>query len=121
MNVTDQRLQPDSMLSWFERMLHTLRECEEIGAGNHRLIGGTPAPVLAHVAEGATGVVLFVHNLCEQPQHVRLDDIPMGEQPPVEVFADHAYEGELDPTDLELDPFGFRWIRLQRSHGPAPG
>lgn len=120
-NVTDQRLEPDSMLSWFERMLHTLRECEEIGAGNHRVVEGTPAPVLAHVAEGATGVVLFVHNLSDQPQRVRLQDVPREEQPPVEVFSDHTYDGELDPGELDLDPYGFRWIRLRRSHGPAPG
>lgn len=30
-NVTDQRRDPDSLLVWFERMLHTRRECGEIG------------------------------------------------------------------------------------------
>ncbi|MDV3220286.1 alpha-amylase family protein [Intrasporangium sp.] len=120
-NVTDQRLEPDSMLTWFERMLHTLRECEEVGAGTHRVIDGTAAPVLAHVAEGSTGVVLFVHNLSAEPQQVALGDLPLGDQPPVEVFSDHPYEGELDPTQLEVAPHGFRWIRLRRSHGPAPG
>ncbi len=120
-NVTDQRLVPDSMLTWFDRMLHTLRECEEIGAGSHRIIDGTPAPVLAHVAEGSTGVILFVHNLGDSPQCVELDDVPVEDQPPVEVFSDHPYDGELDPTRLEVGPYGFRWLRLRRSHGPAPG
>src|SRR4029453_16198904 len=27
-NVTNQRRDPESLLLWFERMLHTLRECE---------------------------------------------------------------------------------------------
>jgi maltose alpha-D-glucosyltransferase/alpha-amylase len=120
-NVTDQRLEPNSLLSWFERMLHTLRECDEIGAGTHRLLDGTPAQVLVHVAEGSTGVVMFVHNLGDTPQYLALDDVPLGEQPPVEVFSDHPYEGELDPTRLELGPYGFRWLRLRRLHGPAPG
>ena len=120
-NVTDQRLEPDSMLSWFERMLHTLRECEEIGSGNHRVVDGTPDAVFAHVAEGATGAVLFVHNLSDEPQHVRPTDFPREDQPPVEVFSDHPYDGEVDPTDLEVGPYGYRWIRLRRSHGPAPG
>ncbi|WP_353508043.1 alpha-amylase family protein [Intrasporangium sp.] len=120
-NVTDQRLMPDSQLTWFDRMLHTLRECEEIGAGSHRIIDDTPAPVLAHVAEGSTGVILFVHNLGDSPQLVELHDVPVGDQPPVEVFSDHPYDGELDPTRLEVGPYGFRWIRLRRSHGPAPG
>ncbi|AXG12266.1 alpha-amylase family protein [Intrasporangium calvum] len=120
-NVTDQRLEPNSLLTWFERMLHTLRECEEIGAGTHRIIGGPPPAVLVHVAEGPTGVVMFVHNLGDTPQHLELDDVPLGEQPPVEVFSDHPYEGELDPTRLDVAPYGFRWLRLRRSHGPAPG
>jgi maltose alpha-D-glucosyltransferase/alpha-amylase len=120
-NVTDQRLEPDSMLSWFERMLHTLRECDEIGSGTHRLIEGTPDAVLAHVAEGPTGSVLFVHNLSDEPEVVQPQDVPIGEQPAVEVFSDHPYPGEVDPTELEVGPYGFRWIRLRPSHGPAPG
>jgi maltose alpha-D-glucosyltransferase/alpha-amylase len=32
-NVTDERLDPNSLLTWFERTLHALRECEEIGSG----------------------------------------------------------------------------------------
>ncbi|GAA6527645.1 alpha-amylase family protein [Intrasporangium sp. DVR] len=120
-NVTDQRLEPNSMLTWFERMLHTLRECEEIGAGTHRIIVGTPPSVLVHVAEGPTGLVMFVHNLGDTPQHLEIDDVPLGEQPPVEVFSDHPYDGELDPTRLDVGPYGFRWLRLRRSHGPAPG
>jgi maltose alpha-D-glucosyltransferase/alpha-amylase len=120
-NVTDQRLEPDSMLSWFERMLHTLRECDEIGSGTHRVIDGTPPAVLAHVAEGPTGVVLFVHNLSEEPLVVTPTGVPAEDQPPVEVFSDHPYPGEVDPAKLEVGPYGFRWIRLRRSHGPAPG
>jgi maltose alpha-D-glucosyltransferase/alpha-amylase len=120
-NVTDQRLEPDSMLSWFERMLHSLRECDEIGSGTHRVVDGTPDAVLAHVAEGPTGVVLFVHNLSDEPQVVHPTGVPTEDQPPVEVFSDHPYDGETDPSELEVAPYGFRWIRLRRSHGPAPG
>ena len=109
------------MLSWFERMLHTLRECDEIGSGTHRLIEGMPDAVFAHVAEGATGVVLFVHNLSDEAVTVNPRGVPHEDQPPVEVFSDHPYEGEVDPGELEVGPYGFRWIRLRRSHGPAPG
>jgi hypothetical protein len=35
-NLTDQRRDPDSLLVWFERMIHTLRECSEIGTGTAR-------------------------------------------------------------------------------------
>ena len=99
-NVTDQRLEPNSMLSWFERMLHTLRECDEIGGGTHR-VEGMPDAVFAHVAEGSTGVVLFVHNLSDEPQVVRPSGVPQEDQPPAEVFSDHPYDGEVDPSQLE--------------------
>ncbi|HET7822194.1 MAG TPA: alpha-amylase family protein [Ornithinibacter sp.] len=120
-NVTDQRLDPDSMLSWFERMLHTLRECDEIGSGTHRVLNGGPDAVLTHLAEGPTGAVLFAHNLSEEPHVVHPQDVPTGQQPPVEVFSDHRYRGDVDPSQLEIGPYGFRWIRLRRSHGPSPG
>jgi maltose alpha-D-glucosyltransferase / alpha-amylase len=120
-NVTDQRLDPDSMLTWFERMLHTLRECDEIGSGAHRVLQGAPDAVLAHLAEGPTGSVLFIHNLSEEAHLVHPQDVPTGHQPPVEVFSDHQYRGDVDPSELDIGPYGFRWIRLRRSHGPAPG
>ena len=41
-NVTDQRLDPNSLLTWFERTLHALRECEEIGSGDHEVIDAGP-------------------------------------------------------------------------------
>ena len=37
-NVTDERLDPNSLLTWFERTLHALRECEEIGSGDHDVL-----------------------------------------------------------------------------------
>ena len=120
-NVTDQRLDPDSMLTWFERMLHTLRECDEIGSGTHRVVDGTPDAVFSHLAEGPTGTVLFVHNLSDTPHLVHPQIGPPGEQPPVEVFSDQPYSGALDPSEVQVGPYGFRWIRLRRSHGPAPG
>ena len=43
-NVTDQRLDPHSLLTWFERTLHALRECEEIGNGDHEVIDAGPGP-----------------------------------------------------------------------------
>jgi maltose alpha-D-glucosyltransferase / alpha-amylase len=38
--VLDQRRDPDSLLSWFQRMLGTLRECSEVGIENHRSANG---------------------------------------------------------------------------------
>src|SRR5690242_4772040 len=54
-NVTSQRLDPNSLLTWFERTLHALRECEEIGSGDHEVLDVCPPQVLVHRATGRTG------------------------------------------------------------------
>jgi maltose alpha-D-glucosyltransferase/alpha-amylase len=114
-NVTDQRRDPDSLLVWFERMLHTRRECGEIGIGEHHVIEVEPPHMFAHRADAASGSILFVHNLADQPARVRLPDQGDGNGQPVEMFSDREYP-DLDLHDLELDGYGYRWIRLRRTH-----
>jgi maltose alpha-D-glucosyltransferase/alpha-amylase len=114
-NVTDQRRDPDSLLVWFERMLHTRRECEEIGVGDHTVIPVEQAHVLVHRADAASGSVVFVHNLADQPAHVCLPEQPDEENEPVEVFSDREYD-DPDLRDLKVDGYGYRWIRLRRTH-----
>ncbi|MBC7292113.1 MAG: alpha-amylase family protein [Actinotalea sp.] len=120
-NVTDQRLEPDSTLSWFERSLHTLRECPEVGSGTTTVLTTDAGPaVLAHRTEATTGSMLFLHNLGEEDLVVRVEE--MQSEEPVEVFADRTYGRELDLTALALAPRGFRWIRLRRGPAdPLPG
>jgi maltose alpha-D-glucosyltransferase/alpha-amylase len=114
-NVTDQRRQSDSMLSWFERMLHTLRECREIGTGCHSVVEtDAPTQVLVHLTEAYTGSVLFLHNLSDAPAHVAVTDAPT-DDPPVEIFGDHDYGGSPKLQELDLAPYGYRWIRLRRN------
>ena len=113
-NVTDQRRDPHSLLVWFERILHTLRECEEIGAGEHEILELGPPHVLVHRATGDRGAMLFLHNLADRPCQV-----PVGlqaEQPgrPLAVVADSDYGEKLDLDAVELAGHGYRWIRLRK-------
>jgi maltose alpha-D-glucosyltransferase/alpha-amylase len=114
-NVTDQRRDPDSLLVWFERMLHTLRECEEIGIGHHDILPVEADHVLAHRAEAPSGAVVFVHNLADRPAKVALPRHIECDDGPLEVFGDREYDG-LDLRELEVDGYGYRWIRLRRTH-----
>jgi maltose alpha-D-glucosyltransferase / alpha-amylase len=115
-NVTDQRRDPDSLLMWFERMLHTRRECQEIGIGDHHVVPAEPAHVLVHRAEAPSGSIVFLHNLCDEPARVSVPEQPDEDGHPVEVFSDREYP-DPDLRDLEIDGYGFRWIRLRRTHG----
>jgi maltose alpha-D-glucosyltransferase/alpha-amylase len=115
-NVTDQRHDPGSLLSWFDRMIHTLRESPEVGAGTCTVIDKQlPPGVLAHRADGPSGSMLFLHNLGEQPCTVDLGQLADEANHPNQVFGNLPGEpvGKLDA--LELDRYGYRWIRLSRS------
>jgi maltose alpha-D-glucosyltransferase/alpha-amylase len=113
-NVTDERRDSHSMLVWFERTLHTLRECEEIGTGQHVMLDVGPPRVLVHRATGETGAMLFLHNLADVP--CRVDVGEQSDQPgrPLSVAADSHYDDKLDLNALDLAGYGYRWIRLRR-------
>ena len=114
-NVTSQRIDPDSLLSWFERMIRTLTECPEIGGGRCSLVQAKlPEAALAHRFDGFDGALLLIHNLGKKKLLIDL-----GAQEGVgadlhEVFSNRPYPPPNQQlTGLELDPYGYRWIRLR--------
>jgi maltose alpha-D-glucosyltransferase/alpha-amylase len=113
-NVTDQRRDSNSLLVWFERTLHSLRECEEIGSGNHTVLDVDPPQVLAHRATGESGEMLFLHNLADVPCRVKVGRQAGQPGRPLSVVADGVYSDELDLDAIELNGYGYRWIRLRR-------
>ena len=119
-NVTDERLDPNSLLTWFERTLHALRECEEIGTGDHEILDVGPDHVLVHRATGRTGSTLFVHNLADEPCRLKLGAEHDPEQPPLNFVADSDYGNDVDLDDLHVAGYGYRWIRLRRTTGGLP-
>jgi maltose alpha-D-glucosyltransferase/alpha-amylase len=113
-NVAAQRRDPHSLLAWFERMLHTVRECEEIGTGDHDVVDlGNDAPegVLAHQARGETGRILFLHNLGEDEAELDLRFVADSAE---EVFGDDSEDGtnRVDLGKVRLGAYGYRWLRL---------
>jgi maltose alpha-D-glucosyltransferase/alpha-amylase len=114
-NVTSQRLDAHSLLTWFERTLHALRECGEIGSGEHEIIDAGPPHVLVHRATGDPGSTLFVHNLADQPCALQLGSQRDPVQRPLSFLADSDYGPDLDLDDLEVAGYGYRWIRLTRT------
>ncbi|GIF74548.1 alpha-amylase family protein [Asanoa siamensis] len=115
-NVTAQRHDPDSLLSWFERMIRTLREAPEVGAGSCTHVDvPVPAGVLAHRADGPTGCMLFVHNLGRKAATVDLGKLAAEADQPNDVLADQRYDEVGDLTALKVAGYGYRWIRLNRN------
>jgi maltose alpha-D-glucosyltransferase/alpha-amylase len=115
-NVLDQERDPESLLSWFERMIRTLRECPEVGVGTCTVVDRElPRPVLAHRLDAPEGSMLFLHNLADAPVTVDLDGVPDEGERPTQVFADGIYpEVGASLGRLDLAGWGYRWIRLRR-------
>ncbi|WP_436526749.1 alpha-amylase family protein [Actinoplanes sp. HUAS TT8] len=115
-NVTRQRHDPASLLSWFERMIRTLREAPEVGVGSCTHVD-VPAPrsLLVHRADGPAGSMLFLHNLGPDDVTVDLSSLEGEAELPNDVLADSEYPepGKLD--DLKVSGHGYRWIRLHRT------
>jgi maltose alpha-D-glucosyltransferase/alpha-amylase len=120
-NVLRQRRDPESLLSWFERMIRTLRECPEVGVGRCSLLDvPLPRHVMAHRFDAPQGSMLFLHNLADRPVTLDLGEQPSTDPRVVEVFANRGYEPPAhDLAGIELDGYGFRWIRLDRDTGTA--
>jgi maltose alpha-D-glucosyltransferase / alpha-amylase len=114
-NVTEQRQRPDSLLSWFERMIRTLREAPEVGAGSCTHVD-VPLPdgVLVHRADDAAGTMVFVHNLGDADAVADLSTLAAEADSPNDVLADQQYP-ELGKFDaVQVAGYGYRWIRLRR-------
>jgi maltose alpha-D-glucosyltransferase/alpha-amylase len=116
-NVTAQRLDAHSLLTWFERILHALRECAEIGSGDHTVIDAGPSPVLVHRADGPGGSTLFAHNLMDRPCTPDLSSQDAPDQRPLSFFADSDYGPDISLEAVQLAGFGYRWIRLRHTPG----
>ena len=114
-NVARQRREPDSLLSWFERMIRTARECPEIGLGHWTVLPIQARSVLAVRYEADTGTVLFVHNLGEEPVRLDLGRQDGQNQDAVELFADQDYPRPSAALgELDVGRYGYRWFRLAR-------
>jgi maltose alpha-D-glucosyltransferase/alpha-amylase len=111
-NVDEQRGDDTSLLAWFERMLRSLRECPEIGAGTWRLVDTGFDDVLGLLYESPRGRVLVLANLGREPRVVDVAHDADGEPGSIDVFANRRYDGRPDLTKLELDGLAYRWLRL---------
>ena len=74
--------------------------------------------VLVHRADGASGTMVFLHNLCDEPCTVDLGSLAGEAVDLDQMFADSDYPPVHEPdqlAELELAGYGYRWIRLRRS------
>jgi maltose alpha-D-glucosyltransferase/alpha-amylase len=116
-NVRAQQQDPNSLLRWFENMIHTLRTAPEIGTGTCSIVKAPlPRTVLAHRFDAPAGSILLLHNLADTPVTVDIGPLEGMNGVPYDLFVDGPYEApDENLKGLTLNGWGYRWIRLSRS------
>ncbi|QDG50557.1 trehalose synthase [Persicimonas caeni] len=111
-NVTDQRRDRDSFLSWMIRAIHQRLDTPEFGEGEPVLIDTGDPRIFAHRAQEGERFAIAVHNLCGEAIEVDLGLDCEEREHLLELFADQEYDRwELDDDCLEVGPYGYRWFR----------
>jgi maltose alpha-D-glucosyltransferase / alpha-amylase len=113
-NVAEQRRDPQSLLNWMERAIRARKELPELGWGALQVLETDQPAVLAHRSDWRGHGVLVLHNF--GPERVRvgveLGDGTGFEGPMAEIIADQAYQPAEPGRPMDLDGFGYRWLRL---------
>jgi trehalose synthase len=114
-NVAAQRRDPESLLSWVERLIRRRRETPELGWGSWKVVRTNVPSVLAHRCDWEDRTVIAAHNFGDQPCVVRLQlgDVP--EDGKLDDLLDErgTLRGIEDGTlELKMDGYGFRWLRI---------
>jgi maltose alpha-D-glucosyltransferase / alpha-amylase len=117
-NAERQRLDPNSLLNQVERMIRLRKEHPEFGFGDYSVLDAPDAAVFGIRASWQRATTFAVHNLADRPASVRLD-VPDAETTHLlDALSGDRYERRRDGSvEVDLDPFGFRWLRVRR--GPV--
>ena len=111
-NVDEQHRDPGSLLHWMGRLIHTRKQCPEIGWGSCEILESGDPAVFAHRCDWSGGAVVAVHNLAERPARIRLPWKEEERRPMVELLGDRPNETLERDREIELQPFGYRWFRI---------
>ncbi|MBW3547527.1 MAG: alpha-amylase family protein [Actinobacteria bacterium] len=118
-NVTQQRRDTDSLMSWMERIIRRRRETPELGWGEPTVLTTSEPAVFAHRCDWEDGSVVAVHNLGDEPCIVEIEvgadpDATLADLLDSDVGA-HPVTG--DRLQLQLERYGYRWFRVQQPSG----
>jgi trehalose synthase len=119
-NEAAQRRDPDSLLNWMERMVRRRRETPELGWGEVTVLDAGEKAVLVHRTRWEGRNVVVAHNLGPDPVTVTVRP-ETGPGTVVDLLdrdgAARRMEGELR---IDLDPFGYRWLRIDGTGAESP-
>ena len=104
---------PASLLNWIRMALRVRRDHPAFGRGSLSLVTSVTSSVLAYLREYEGETLLVLNNLSGQGVSLRIQ-LPGSQQRRVlNLFGSHQGRGtDTDLSDVELEPYGFRWFRV---------
>ena len=113
-NVADQRNDPDSLLSFMKLLIRRYRESPELGWGGFQVLEHPCPEVLAHLSTWDDGALVALHNLGPEPRTVPLTLEDCGSE---HRLVDLLQAGSTSLSDdgsveLQLEGYGYRWLRV---------
>ena len=115
-NVVDQLNDPESLLSFIQRLTRCYRDCPELGWGTFEVLEQPHPAVLAHRSTWDDGSMVLLHNLAAEPVTVPLR---LGDLEPGSVLVDLLQPGASEAdrpgrVEVPLEAYGYRWLRISR-------
>jgi trehalose synthase len=119
-NVAEQRRDPDSLWTFMRNLIQAYQSCPELGWGGFEVLDQPHRQVLAHRCAWDDAAVVAVHNLSADPVVVPLTlaDGPMDFTDLL--GTDDVHTDDKGRCELELDGYGFRWLRLHPDDSRLP-
>jgi maltose alpha-D-glucosyltransferase/alpha-amylase len=112
-NVAAQRRDPGSLLRWVEHAVRVRAECPEIGWGAWQVLDTGAPSVIAIRYEWEGRSVIAVHNLAREACTATIDLDEGGERRLVDLLDEAGgQEARGRRRRLELEGYGFRWLRV---------
>ncbi len=113
-NVVAQRRDPDSLLNWIKLLIQRYRESPELSWGDCTVLEHEASTVLAHRSEYEGGCVITAHNFAAESATVTLAvaGTGVGVQAVDLLQAGTTEVAEDGTVQLELEPYGSRWLRI---------
>ncbi|PVG84204.1 trehalose synthase [Nocardioides gansuensis] len=116
-NVSDQRNDPDSLLSFIKLLVNRYRQSPEIGWSGVEVLDHSDPRVLVHVLRKDEWAMVALHNFGDEPVEV---SVPVPGVPRGTSLVDLLSPGVPDRTtagasgrlDLTLPPYGYAWWRV---------
>jgi glycosidase len=117
-NAAAQLKDPDSLLGFVSRLIHTYRQSPELGWSAPHVLEQPYDEVLAHQCVWDDRRMVLLHNLGPEPRTVPLQLEADGPRRLADKLSDHVIEVDRSGrVDVELDGYGYRWMGVVPERG----